>query len=72
MKAVISFVALAIGRAVSASRSARTSPDFSSTSSQLPAGRSSGGFGAASLEDGAATRTAHATSAAAPALSGAA
>jgi len=70
MKAVISFVALAIGRAVSASRSARTSPDSWSTSSQLPAGRSSGGFGAASLGAGAATRAAHAASAATPAFSG--
>jgi hypothetical protein len=72
MKAVISFVALAIGRAVSASRSARTSPDSSSTSSQLPAGRSSGGFAAAKPDEGAATRKAHAASAATPALSGAA
>jgi hypothetical protein len=72
MNAVISFVALAIGRGVSGSRSARTSPEASSTSSQLPAGSASGGFGAAALGAAPASSAAQATSAPRATFSGAA
>jgi hypothetical protein len=70
MNEVISFVALAIGRGVSASCSARMSPEASSTSSQLPAGRPDGGSGAASAGAAATSRAALAASAARVALSG--
>jgi hypothetical protein len=63
MYAVISFVALAMGRASPAARSASTSPESSSASSQFVAGRPAGGFAAAGAVGAKSASTATAVSA---------